>query len=233
MAKWRNDFVPKNKYTRPGRMLKGVKKIVLHWTANPGATALNHLKYFGVTLIALNKKKEAEGKKATYASAHIFVDQENAICIVPLNEVAFHANDGSYKGVAELIPNANELSIGVEMCVEEDGSISPKTLQRTVEVIAELCKLYKLTEKDIVRHFDVTKKLCPRPFIENPTKFSDLKKQVETLLKPKEETVYTVKSGDNLTKIATRYNKTVQQIAELNNINDKSLIFPGQKLKIK
>jgi N-acetylmuramoyl-L-alanine amidase len=177
MCNWRNDFIPKNKYTRPGTLLKGVKKIVLHWTANPGASAEAHQKYFGGTAI----------KNKTYASAHIFVDPKEAIGIIPLNEVAYHANDNyekGFRGVKEIAPNANWYSIGVEMCVEKDGTISEDTVKRTSEVIADLCKTYKLTENDIVRHYDVTHKPCPKPFIDDSSKFEDFKKQVGLILNP-------------------------------------------------
>ncbi len=43
---------------------------------------------------------------------------------------------------------------------------------------------------------------------------------------------YTVERGDTLYAISRRYGTTVQQIAELNNISNPNLIFPGQVLKI-
>ncbi len=43
---------------------------------------------------------------------------------------------------------------------------------------------------------------------------------------------YTVKSGDTLSQIATRYNTTIQEIATINNISNPNLIYPGQILKI-
>lgn len=45
--------------------------------------------------------------------------------------------------------------------------------------------------------------------------------------------VYVVKKGDNLTKIAKEYKMSVEQLAALNNIKNKNLIYVGQKLKIK
>ena len=44
--------------------------------------------------------------------------------------------------------------------------------------------------------------------------------------------IYTVKSGDTLSQIALMYNKTVEEIAELNQIKNKNLIYVGQKLRI-
>jgi N-acetylmuramoyl-L-alanine amidase len=186
MTTWKNNFISMNKYTRPSVKLKEVRKIVLHWTANPGASAENHQKYFNGTAI----------RSKTYASAHIFVDSKEAICIIPLNEIAYHANDHyernrsgeAYRGVPELSPNANNLSIGVEMCVEKNGNISASTILRTAKVIAELCKIYKLDENDIVRHYDVTHKPCPKPFVDHPERFSEFKELVKAILNPPKKT---------------------------------------------
>lgn len=48
----------------------------------------------------------------------------------------------------------------------------------------------------------------------------------------KDAVTYTVKSGDNLTKIAKKYGMTVDEIAKLNNIKDINLINTGQILTI-
>ena len=45
-------------------------------------------------------------------------------------------------------------------------------------------------------------------------------------------TIYRVKRGDTLTKIAREFNTTVQDIAELNNIKNVNLIFTGEVLRI-
>jgi len=43
---------------------------------------------------------------------------------------------------------------------------------------------------------------------------------------------YTVKSGDTLSEIANQYGTTVQELAEINNITNPNLIYPGQILRI-
>lgn len=43
---------------------------------------------------------------------------------------------------------------------------------------------------------------------------------------------YTVKKGDTLSSIASKYNTTVSKIAKLNNISNANLIYVGQKLTI-
>ncbi|KFZ42672.1 N-acetylmuramoyl-L-alanine amidase [Anoxybacillus flavithermus] len=222
MSVWTEKFIRLNKYSRPGLKLKGVKKLVLHWTANPGATAANHFTYYDQTII--------EAKR--YASAHIFVDKNEAINIIPLDEVAYHANDGTYRGVPELKPNANLLSIGVEMCVEKDGTFHPDTIARTEDVFVELCQRYKLDPlKDIVRHYDITRKNCPAPWVKNGQAFEDFKKRV--MLKMSAGGVYVVQKGDTLSKIATKHNTTVDALQKLNGISNPNLIRVGQKIRLK
>lgn len=170
MSAWTNKYIQKNKYSRPAIKLHGVKKLVIHWTANYGATAANHFNYFN----SLNGR---------YASAHIFVDKNEALCIVPLDEVAYHCNDGVHRGVPELRPNGNFLSIGVEMCVEKDGTFHPDTIKRTEVVMAELCKMYNLDPvDDIVRHYDITLKSCPTPWVRDKQQFINFKNNVKAKL---------------------------------------------------
>lgn len=45
-------------------------------------------------------------------------------------------------------------------------------------------------------------------------------------------TVYTVKSGDTLSGIASKYGTTYQKLAQINGISNPNLIYPGQKIKI-
>ncbi|AWO73869.1 N-acetylmuramoyl-L-alanine amidase [Geobacillus thermoleovorans] len=226
MSVWTEKFIRVNKYSRPGLKLKGVKKLVLHWTANPGASAANHFTYFDRTIIQAQR----------YASAHIFVDKNEALCIIPLDEVAYHANDGTYRGVPELKPNANFLSIGVEMCVEKDGTFHPDTISRTEDVFVELCKTFKLDPiKDIVRHYDITHKNCPAPWVKDSKVFEDFKQRVKAKMSPPKANVsyYTVKPGDTLSGIAAKNKTTVATLQKLNNIKNPNIIRVGQKIRIK
>lgn len=43
---------------------------------------------------------------------------------------------------------------------------------------------------------------------------------------------YIVKKNDTLSKIAKNNNTTISKILSLNNIKNKNLIYPGQKLKL-
>lgn len=116
--------IGKNKFSRPGNKLLPVKAFVVHYTANHGGTAENHFSYFS-------------NLKGRYASAHIFVDRTKSLEIIPVTEVAFHANERKegpliplLKATAGYYPggNANLNTIGIEMCMEKDGSIHPNTI---------------------------------------------------------------------------------------------------------
>lgn len=156
---WREELIPINPFTRPGTKLRLVRNIVIHWTANMGASAANHVRYFGQTLPVA---------KDRYASAHIFIDPVDSVLIIPLDEVAYHAEQ------------ANPYSIGIEMCVEKDGSFNSETVRRAVAVTAALCKQYGLNPlRDVIRHFDVTGKICPRPYVDDPAAWEAFRASVD------------------------------------------------------
>lgn len=179
MSLIKNDFVVKNKYSRPGTKRVVTRAIVLHYTANLGGTAKNHQNYFD----------GSDGGGGRYAGAQVFVDKNEALAIMPLQEMAYQANEaacriatlkgrlGSYNG------NANVTSVGVEMCIERDGSIATATFNRTVDVVVELCKLYNLSSSDLYRHYDVTGKNCPAPWVARPNDWGRFKDAVAAKLK--------------------------------------------------
>jgi N-acetylmuramoyl-L-alanine amidase len=175
MTQWIEKLLIKNKYSRPGEKNDSIKGIVMHWTATPGASDENEVKFFD----------GADGGGGRYASAHIFVDRDSATLDIPLNEVAYHANDHTCR-ISKLKPNANFTSIGIEMCVEKDGTIHEETVARAAKVVAELVKLYKLNPTtDIFRHYDVTGKNCPAPWVAKPALFEQFKKDVAAIVNVK------------------------------------------------
>lgn len=168
------EYIRVNKFSRPGIKNYGIKGIIMHYTANNGGTARNHKDYFN-------------NLNGVYASAHLFVDDNEAICIIPLDEVAYHANDtvrynsdGSiYKPLYSQIGNANYGAIGVEMCLDRNGNITEKTFQNTVKAVKELIAKYpNVTRNKIWRHYDVTGKNCPAPWVDKPSELERFKNEV-------------------------------------------------------
>lgn len=168
------EYIRINKFSRPGIKNYGIKGIIMHYTANNGGAARNHKDYFN-------------NLNGVYASAHLFVDDNEAICIIPLDEVAYHANDtvrynsdGSiYKPLYSQIGNANYGAIGVEMCLDKNGNITEKTFQNTVKAVKELIVKYpNVTRNKIWRHYDVTGKNCPAPWVAKPSELERFKDAV-------------------------------------------------------
>jgi N-acetylmuramoyl-L-alanine amidase CwlA len=179
MSIYNTDLVVVNKYSRPAYKLLSVKGIVIHWTANPGGTDTGHKTFFD----------GSDGGGGRYAGCHFFVDKDSATLIIPLDEVAYHANDMAcripkLKATASFYKNgnANLTTIGIEMCVEKDGTIHPDTISRTVQLTSHLCSFYKLKTDDIYRHYDVTGKNCPAPWVANGQLFVDFKNRVNANL---------------------------------------------------
>ena len=137
----------------------------MHWTANTkrGADALANRNYF-------NNGAPGPNGSTRAASAHYCVDDFESIQVMPTNEVAFHCGDkpmGKYKKAGrELItekgaPTPNYYTIGIEMCVNEDG-YWPSTYARAAELAARELLRYGLPlEGGLLRHFDITGKRCP------------------------------------------------------------------------
>ncbi|WP_397537833.1 N-acetylmuramoyl-L-alanine amidase [Rummeliibacillus pycnus] len=178
MATYKNSYINENEYSRPRTKLAALKGIVLHYTANPGASATNHKTYFG------------NGAGGRYAGAHIFVDEKEALCIVPLDEICYHANENKCKidklkgHIGSYYGDANCTTIGIEMCINKAGKIEESTFNRTVDIVAELCKKYKLTVDDLCRHYDVTGKNCPAPWVSNPAEWTRFKNAVKAKSNP-------------------------------------------------
>jgi N-acetylmuramoyl-L-alanine amidase CwlA len=191
--------INKNKYSRPGDKLIKLQAGVIHYTANPGADAEMHYRFFG------------RGGGGRYAGAHIFVDRYKAIEIVPLDEVCYHANDrtlklSALKASTSYYPggNANLLTVGIEMCLEKDGTLHPDTIERTRLVVKYLQEKYpqlRDTKNRFVRHYDVTGKNCPKPFVEDEQKWNaflySVDQPVKTQSKPAEKPKEEVKVVEN------------------------------------
>ena len=61
MSAYRNQYIDINKWTR-GNQNNGVKKLAVHYTANPGASAANHYRYFK-TLPAQNRNLSEKNRR--------------------------------------------------------------------------------------------------------------------------------------------------------------------------
>lgn len=142
-----------NKTARPGIKISP-KALVIHWTANEnkGANARANRSYFN--------------QPTTEASAHYIVDDKEIIRCLPENEMGYHVGAKSYTPDAQkqLSVYPNNCTIGIEMCVNADGSFQA-TYQKTLELAADILTRYKWGIEKIWRHYDITGKNCPAFFV--------------------------------------------------------------------
>lgn len=127
-----------------------VQYIVIHYTGNDGDTDEANAAYFA---------RADTGK----TSAHWFVDDDSATLSVPEDHVAYHCGAAVYYHPA--CRNGN--SIGVELCdTRKDGKFgfTEATLANAAELVRELMAKYQVPPDRVLRHYDVTHKICPAPF---------------------------------------------------------------------
>lgn len=146
-----------------GKNRTGIKKtsteyIVIHDTgsAHPTATARAHANWL--------KNMTADEASASWVSWHYTVDEDEAIQHVPLDEVAYHAGDGSttYPNTwSGGLGGGNRNGIGIETCVNY-GSDYNKTMRRTAKLVAELLLEFNLGLDRVKQHYDFSGKDCPQ-----------------------------------------------------------------------
>ena len=153
------DLIPVNPYSRSGELLSSIDGIVVHYTANPGTTAKQNRNYFAGL---------ADGS-GTSASSHFIIDTDGTILqCVPMSEIAYASND------------RNRDTLSIECCHEdESGKFTKETYQSLVKLTAWLCDTYGLETDQVIRHYDVTGKLCPKYYVEHEDKWETLKKDIE------------------------------------------------------
>ena len=142
------DLLPVNDYSRPGTELKKVNGVVVHYTGNPGTTAEQNRSYFA------NLAQTHE----TYASSHFVIGIDGTVIqCVPLDEIAYCSN------------RRNDDTISIECChQDESGEFSEETLESLTRLLNWIIDTYDLERGDIIRHYDVTGKECPKYFVDNP-----------------------------------------------------------------
>lgn len=157
------ELLTPNEYSRPGIPTDKITGIVVHYTANPGAGARNNRDYF-------------EGLKdshVTKASSNFVVGLEGEIIqCVPTWEVAYASN------------SRNTDTVSIECChPDETGKFNDATYHSMVELCAWLCLKFDLNEEDVIRHYDVTGKNCPKYFVEHEDAWVQFKSDVGKKLK--------------------------------------------------
>ena len=159
------DFLRINPYSRPGTKRKEINSIVIHYVANPGTNAAQNKAYF-------DNLADQTGDNPTSASSHyiIGIDGEILQCI-PLDEVAY----ANYP--------RNDDTVSIECChPDSTGEFSEATKKSLARLVGWLCGELNLTERNVIRHYDVVGKNCPKYYVDEEA-WKDLKKSFKPEIK--------------------------------------------------
>lgn len=139
------DLIKFDGASRRGTPLDELNAIVIHYIGNPGTSAQNNRNYFN--------------NPDSTVSAHFVVGLEGEIIqCIPLWEKSSASN------------HRNSDTISVEVChPDETGVFTDETYRSLVDLVAHLCRETGLTADNVIRHYDITGKICPRWFVEDET----------------------------------------------------------------
>ena len=159
----KQDLLPINDYSRPGDKVGKITAIVIHYVGNPGTTAAQNRSYFNNLATLQN----------AFASSHYVVGLEGEIIqCVPLDEIAYASNNRNYD------------TISIECChPDSGGKYNPATYESVVKLAAALCRTYNLNpETGVIRHYDVTGKICPKYYVENEEEWYAMKLAIKNAM---------------------------------------------------
>lgn len=146
-------------HARSGEPLRRVRSLAIHYVGNPNTSAINNRHYFN--------------QPGVNVSSHFIVGLEGEIIqCLPLNEISAATN------------HRNRDTISIEVChPDESGKFSEITYQALIKLCVWLCREYDLDETDLIRHYDVTGKLCPLYYVQHPEAWESFKEEVGEALR--------------------------------------------------
>ena len=193
------------------------------------------------------------------ASAHYFVDPNNIVQVVEDDTPAWHVGDGYRTGKGAYngyhgYGATNNNSIGIEMCQDTSTGkdvwhweFDPETIKRAKWLTKQLQKKYNIPDERVIRHYDVSGKLCPGNWQWNDwQKWKNFKAELAGYKVAQQATnktqndgyvsvtakMHTVQTGETLGTIAKKYDMTVNNLVKWNKLENPNLIFPDSKLYV-
>lgn len=129
--------------SRRGEKLEDIRNVVIHYVGNPGTTAQQNHDWYA------NPESEV--------SSHFLVGLEGEIIqCIPLDEFSSATN------------HRNKDTISVEVCHPDDsGKFNAASYDALVKLTVWLLDGTGLKAGDVIRHYDVTGKECPRYYVRN------------------------------------------------------------------
>src|SRR5699024_4392142 len=144
-----------------------INGIVIHYTANPGSSAQANRNYF----------EGLKDEHTTKVSSHFVIGMEGEIIqCIPSGEIAYASND------------RNNDTLSIECChPDESGKFTDATYRSLVDLTAWLCGRFEIPADQVIRHYDVTGKVCPKYFVEHEEAWQQFKEEVAAAVREGKE----------------------------------------------
>ena len=152
------------------RSTTDIKYIVIHYTANDGDTDEGNGNYFANNIVR--------------ASAHYFVDDDSITRSVPDDYIAWAVGGSKYKntkGGAFYGKCTNANSISIELCDTKKNGVydfTETTMKNAADLVKLLMEKYTVPVERVIRHYDVTGKVCPKPFVDDEKAWKEFKERL-------------------------------------------------------
>lgn len=152
------DLLPINPFSRPGDPIDEIRGVVIHYTGNPGTTAQQNRNYFAAL---------ADSGSDSVSSHFVIGMDGEVIQCVPMDEKAYCSN------------HRNSDTVSIECChPDETGELTEETLDSLVRLTRYLAKTYGFGKDELMRHYDVTGKLCPLYYVVHEDEWEALKDRI-------------------------------------------------------
>lgn len=144
--------------SRRGTSLSDINDIVIHYVGNPGTSAQANRNWYA--------------NPSSNVSSHFIVGLKGEIIqCIPLHEKSSASN------------HRNSDTISIEVChPDASGKFNAATYDSLVDLTAWLVKSCGLTVDNVIRHYDVTGKECPRYYVRNEDAWDQFKADVKEKL---------------------------------------------------
>ena len=147
-------IIPVDGVSRNGEKIIKVNDIVIHYVGNPGSTAEQNRNFYA-------------GDQSNVSSHFVVGLKGEIIQCIPLSEMSAASNW------------RNNDTISIEVCHPDDtGKFNKKTYKSLVKLVAWLEEQCGLEDGDVIRHYDITGKECPRYFVTHEDAWKKFKQDV-------------------------------------------------------
>lgn len=154
----------------------------MHYTGVPLQTPEGAWRYFN------------DPDKTLQSGAHFCIGFDGSIYqLWDSDHVAFHAGDDEYTPwFTSTYPSyatnqqylngwgtPNWCSVGVEVChCDATGQWSERAMKSAIWLAKKLINDYHLSMANVCRHYDITRKVCPKYYVEHPQAWGGFKRRL-------------------------------------------------------